>query len=331
MNADKLLERLRDPEPDGPLARLADLAADALLDTRLDELVDPPVAAAGLVELLQTHLADADAHRAIEARVADFLDELEEEGGTLGERLAPELRGALEDGADLPWAPAPHHIVAFLDREPVRRLVRRLMQESLVAFASRLPVADSRITRGLGDFGRFAREAALSRVGAFGAITAEVVGAVSGEVERQLERRAGEFADAALSGVIRRIADLLGDPALAGEQAELRRALLQGLFELEAADVAEEGRRADPARIGQVLRARLQAFVDREDAVATLEAGLRKLLGPDAARPTGDLLALWGVEELGRDLLAEFLEARLRPFVASDPFADWLRELVNED
>lgn len=328
MDADQILARLRDPSPDSALARLADLAADALLDTRLDELVEPAAAAAAIVELVRAHLDAPPSHRAIEARIEALLRRVEAEDGAVADFLPPELRGALEDLADRPWAPRQELVLAWLDRAPIRRLLRRLFLEALVAFGKRLPIADSRITRGLGDIGRFAKEAALGRAGAFGAITAEVVGAVSGEVERQLERKAGEFVDAALSGILRRLAELLADPALADEQAELRRALLQAFFDLSAVQIADEARRADPAAVGALLREWLARWVARDEAQDELARAIAAFLGEDGPRPFADLLAVWGVEDLGRDLVAAFLEARLRPFVASDPFATWLRALL---
>ena len=332
MNADQLLARLRDRDPEGPLARLADLAADELLDTPAGEIVEPVATAAAIFALVRSHLDSPASHRTIEARIENFLAHLDERGQTLADILPPELQGGLADLAERPWAPDRELIVAWLDRDPVRALLRNLLQEALVAFGKKLraPVADSRITRGLGELGRFARDATLSRTGAIGSITADLVGAVSGEVERQIERRAAEFADAALSGIIHRLASLLGDPASADEQAALRHALLEGFLELSTVQIAAEARSMDPAAIGALIREWTGRWLDRPGAEEELAEAIATWLGDDAEKPLGDLLAELGVEELGRDLLATFLEDRLRPFVDGEAFAAWLKETMEE-
>ncbi|WP_373046795.1 hypothetical protein [Vulgatibacter sp.] len=330
MNVDTLLERLRDESPDGPLARLADLAADELLDTPLGDLVEPGTTAGAWAAIVRAHLESPDAHRAIEERIEAHLADLEARATTLGAFLPEELCRALGELADRPFAPDRDLVVAWLDREPVRHLLRKLLQEALVAFGKRMstPVADSRLTRGLGDLGRLARETALGRTGAFGALATDLASAVSGEVERQIERRAAEFADAAISGLLHRIAHLLADPDLADEQADLRQALLEGFFELSTPQLASEARRYDPAAIGALARTWLGRWLERESAEMELADLIATFLGADAEKPLGDLLAELGVEEIGRDAIAEFFEARLRPFVRSEGFAGWLADLV---
>lgn len=330
MNADTLLERLRDESPEGPLARLADIAADELLATPLGQLIDPAATAEAFAALVQAHLEDPKAHAAVERRIEQLLADLEARGGTLHDLVPEELRGALGEIADQPFAPDRALIVAWLDREPVRHLLRKLMQEALVAFGRKLgsPVAESRITRGLGDLGRIARDAAIGRAGTFGALATDLVGAVSSEVEKQLERRAAEFADSALKGMLHRIADLLADPELADEQADLRQALLEGFFELSATQLASEGRRADPAALGAIVRKWLGRWLEREGAEAELCEAITQFLGDDADKPASEFLAELGVSDAARDVVADFMEARLRPFVTGDAFAAWLRELT---
>lgn len=330
MNADQLLARLRDRDPEGPLARLADLAADELLDTPAGAILEPAATAEAIVALVRDHLGSTRSHRTLEARIERFLQRLEERGQTFLDLLPPELQGALSALAERPWAPDRDLIVAWLDRDPIRGLLRKLLQEALVAFGKRLraPVAESRITRGLGELGRFARDATLGRAGTLGSLTADLVGAVSGEVERQIERRAAEFADAAISGVIHRIAELLGDPDLADEQAALRQALLEGFLDLSTVQVAAEARRIDPAAVGELIRSWTARWLERPGSEKELADAIATFLGDDAGKPLGDLLAELGVEELGRDLLATFIEERMRPIVDGDAFAAWLAETM---
>ena len=75
-----------------------------------------------------------------------------------------------------------------------------------------------------------------SRSGSLGSL----VGAVSDEVERQLEKRATEFVDSALAGVFGQIADAVSDPKRASEAAELRIAFFDGALELTGPQLARE-------------------------------------------------------------------------------------------
>lgn len=330
MNADTLLERLRGESPDGPVSRLADIAADELLATPLGQLIDPTATAEAFAALAQEHVENPAAHAEVERRIEAMLAELESKGGTLRDLMPAELRGALAEIADQPFAPDRRLIVDWLDREPVRHLLRKLMQEALVAFGRRLssPVAESRITRGLGDLGRIARDAAIGRAGTFGALATDLVGAVSSEVEKQLERRAAEFAESAIAGLLHRIADLLANPDLADEQADLRQALLEGFFELSATALAAEGRRADPAALGAIVRKWLGQWLERDGAEEELAEAIIQFLGEDAEKPAADVLADLGLADAARDVVADFLEARLRPFIGGETFAKWLQDVM---
>lgn len=330
MDAERLLARLRDERADGPLAELADLAAAELLRRPLGELVDPEASAAAVAHLAEELVASDTAFDTLEARIEALVKALEEDDEPLGERFSEEVRGFLAELAERPWAPDREILVAWLDRGPVRRLLRRLLTEALVGFGKRLgsPVVESRITRGLGDLGRLARDTALGRAGAFGAIATDLVGAFSSEMERQLERRAAEFADVALSGLLHRLADLLGDPELAEEQAELRQALLDGLLELTGAQVGAEMRRFDPATAARVARRWIERWLARDDGEEALARAIARLLGADADRPVSELLAEMGLEEAARAVCADLLEARMRTVVEGETFAAWFRRLL---
>src|SRR5690606_40065112 len=96
---------------------------------------------------------------------------------------------------------------------------------------------------------------------ALAAFATDVADRLADEVERQIERRAAEFADAALSGLVARLADILSDPARAGQLASAREALVDGLFSLEARELADELERSDPARRPALIRRGLGAGV----------------------------------------------------------------------
>lgn len=327
VKADKLLERLRDP---AALAGLAEVVVEDLLATPVRSLIDPDLAAPAIRALLRSWAHSDEAEAQVLARIEEARSWLEKRDAVVADLIPEELQNAVAALAERPFAPDRAILLALLDREPVRRLLRNLLTESLVAFGRKLraPVADNRLARGLGDLGRFARDTALGRSGSFGAIASEVVGAVSGEVERQLEKRAAEFADAALSGTLQRIADLLCDSELADEQAELRLALIDGALELSAGDLASEAERLDPAAISAIVRRWFTAWVDREDVEAKIAQALEAWLAPAGERTVREILAEHGMLDAVLEAARKEAERRLSSLVGRDAFAAWLAKIV---
>ena len=212
----------------------------------------------------------------------------------------------------------------LLDREPLKKLLRAQVIDTLVAFGRRAasPVADNPIARGLGGLGKLAMGQG-SKPSAFGAIAS----AVSGEVERQVEKRATDFADTAVEGILGGIADQVSDPARAKEQAAMREALLDGFLELTGAEAAQLVRGPIAERVA-VTRKTLAAWAAEATFVADVEALVTGLLAEEAARPLGDVLADLGLRDVAVTRGREAVQARLASLVSGAPFAEWLRALV---
>lgn len=330
MNAEELLERLRDPGPEGPLARLADLAVAEWLDLELAQWLEPHATAIHLHGLFSAWLQSEGAEQKFHELVEDVSEALGEKEVRLGTWIGTDATLLLEALARRPLTPSKDLVLGLLDREPMRRLLRRLLIDALVGFGSRLraPVAENRLTRGLGDLGRFARAQAMSRAGSIGTFATEVVGAVSGEVERQLEKRAAEFADSILSETLRKLADLLSNPDHGDEQAELRLAVLEGLLELSTGDLAKELERTDAHGALAIARERMGSWLEREGAVEKIGAAIEWFLGRDAEKTVGSLLEELNLTEPVVAMVKEATLQRMRSLVSRDAFGSWLVELV---
>lgn len=330
MEAGDLLERLRDFRPDGPLARLADVATSEWLDQELVSWLEPRATARRLRTFLQAWLGSDEVEGRLEELARDVADELRGRDTRLGGWLGPDGTLLLEALAERSFTPSKDLVLALLDREPMRQLLRRLLIDALIGFGARLraPVADNRLTRGLGDLGRFARAQAMSRAGALGTLATEVVGAVSGEVERQLEKRAAEFADSILSDTLQKLAGLLSDPELADEQAELRLALLEGILELPSLRLADEIEGTDVRAVTGIVRERLGVWLEGPDAEETLASSIEWLLGRDAERTVGTVLDELGLREPVVALVREVVLEGMQVLVSGDRFGLWLSDLL---
>lgn len=326
MDAAGFLERLRSDEAGGPLDRLADLIVDDLLARPVREVLDPRWIAELARDGLRAWLASGAAEARVLLAVEDGLVRLEGSDRSLEELLPPELVAGIRGLSDRPYQPQGNLLRSILDREPVRALIRDLLVHALVGFAKRLgsPVTDSKLARGLGGLGRFAKEQAKARAGAIGAVAT----AIGDEFERQAERRAAEFADTALSGVISQLIERLTRPGTSPEQSALRRALLDSVLALRGPELAAELRRADPKLVAASVRRVLGEWAGREDLPDRLASAFALVLAREGDRTVGESLDSLELRGPTRELTKRAILRRLAPLVGGDAFGAWLGETM---
>lgn len=332
MDSKTLLAKLRDDSPDGPAARLAALIVDDLLARPLRELLEPSTTVTSARAFVLAWVSSDAAGARVEKAIEDGLTKLARQEEPLSELLPEPVLDGVRSFLRTPHAPDRELLLRVVDREPVRLLIRELLVDALVAFGKKLrsPVTENPIARGLGGLGRMAKESAKARSGSLGALASGVYGAVSGEVERQLEKRAAEFADSALSGVLQRLVDNLAAPGRGAEQAELRLALLDGILELTGDEVAAEVRRAGPVAVSRRLRKSLAAWAKEPSSSKQLQDALEAALAGELDRPLGELLAELGLKETFVEHALPVARARTAGVVRGAPFAAWLTALVEE-
>ena len=324
MDATTLIGKLKDDSPGGPLDRLAALSVEQLLDRPVGGLVTAEQAVKVLRHGLDGWLESKTAVAALTRLVDDAVNRLRTDQRTLKEVVPRDLRHALRDVVGRPFSPDKRVVLAIIDREPTRELVRQLLLDAILEFGRRVSSPVAGVAKGLGAFARLAGEAVTSRGGAIGGL----VGAVSGEVERQLEKRAVEFVDAALAGVFGQLADSVSDPRRATEAAELRVALFDGAMELNGAQLSRELMNADVPGGAEVLRAGLRRWLASAQSDAQLHEAATAVLARDGQRTAREVLAEAGLLEAARAAAHEQLRARLAEVVGSAPFAQWLAEVM---
>jgi hypothetical protein len=324
-DAAAILAKLRDASPEGAVARLAALLVDDAMGRTIGELVGVRAGAAALKDILRAFAAND----AAEARVVRAVTEAEERIGVekrpLGSFVPPALKMGARELAAVPLTPSRDVVMRLVDREPVRKLVRAQVTDTLVAFGRRAasPMADNPLARGLGGLGKLAMGQA-SKPGAFGALAS----AVSGEVERQVEKRAADFADTAVDGILSGLADQISDPSRAKEQAAVRQALIEGVLELTGAEVLALGRGPTASRVAVARRA-LAAWVADDSFERDVESFAGALLAQEAARTLGEVLAELGLRDVVAARAKELVLPRVAAVVGGEPFAQWLGSLVS--
>jgi len=326
MNAQDLLARLQDASPDGPLDRLASLVVEHELSQPLETLLPPALVARALRAALEGWLASDTADRELAAALEHLQRQLTGDSRTVREAAPPELPKMLAELASRRYSPDRALVLTVLDRPPVRSLARALLLNVLIEFSRKVsaPVTENRLAKGFSGLAKFAAEQAKSSGGALGGIA----GALSDELERQVEKRARDFADSALTGIFQQLADALTDPSRAADQAEMRVAILDGVLSLPVAKLGRELSRADVPGSAAVVRKALTQWLASRDASAELEGLLTRVMERDGKRPVREVLEKLGLSDTFQELGREALRRRLAPVVASEPFARWMEELM---
>lgn len=324
MDATTLKTRLLADSDTGPLPRLAALSVDAVLDTPLSAFSGRDQAVTVTRRLAQAWLDSPQAPKALGRVVDEVVAKLQADRRALKDVTPPQVRDTLRELVGRPFSPDKRLVLTIIDREPTRELVRQLLLDLVLDFGRRASAPVAGVAKGLGALARMAGETVKSKSGGLGSL----VGAVSGEVERQLEKRAIDFVDAALGGVFAELADAVSNPRRAAEAAELRMAIFDGALELTLPQLAREVMNADVPGGAEVLREGLRRWLGGSDADAALGQVAQAVLDRDGARTVRQVLADWGLADEARALAVEQLAARLRAIAQTDAFGAWLDALL---
>lgn len=319
-----LLDTLRDADGDA-LERLSALLIDDALDRPLAEVVDVDRWPALTADLLRAWATSEPAEARLVQAVEEGIDQLATLEGTLGDQLPAPVRDGLQDLAKRPYSPNHDLVLKLIDQPPVRKLLREILLDTVTRFARKLRATSEATPVGgaLGGLGRFAKR----RAGTLGAIAGEMASAVGSEVEKQVERKAADFVDGALSGVIQRLANQFADPRHADDQAALRTALLDSALKLTGPELAHELHSADPRGLATLLRRSLQGWIDSDGFDDQLRGWLDSLVSSQGDRTLRATLNDVGLLDTLTTTAQELTLEHARRFVATDAFATWLKDL----
>lgn len=316
-----LLSRLRDPSPGAATALLADIVVQDVLGRPLADVVDAERTARILTEVLEDWLDSERAEQKLLEAWKESIEKIRAEERRLGDLTPSEVREAVEELASQQYSPDRDLLLAMLDRPPVRELFRDLLTETLTSFGKKL--SSSSGGGALGALGKLGGGRSKPKGGILGRV-GNVASAVGGEVERQLERRIPEFVDSGLSQVLQRFVDQLSDPERAAEQAEMRIALLDGLWERNGPELASELARLDAAATAALLRRSLSAWLSREETSSQVAGWIEGLVSEYGELELGRVLSDLDLESAFTEHATELTrEAALRLF-ETEAFAAWV-------
>lgn len=319
MDATNLIAKLQ-----GEAAQsLAALSVEQILAKPVEALVPQQLARETARKGLEAWLKSDTALTVLERIVEAIVNELQQDKRSLKEVLSSDLRRVAHELLRRPFSPDRRLVLTIIDREPMREVVRALLLDTVLEFGRKASAPVAGVARGLGSLAKLAGETVKSRSGGLGSL----VGAVSGEVERQVEKRAVEYVDAALGGVFAQLADIISDPRKADQAAELRLAAFDGVLELTATQLARELMNLDITGGAKVLRSGLEKWLATSESEKHLEQVARFVLTPDAKRPAREVLQEIGLLDVTREVATKQLAAHIQSVAASPEFASWLSAL----
>lgn len=319
MDAQKLIEKLQSDEGSKSLALLS---IDALLDRPLREVLEPKTVRAAGRRLLEAWVNSPGGEAYVQRTVEELVRKLQAEPKSGRDVMPTELRRLAREVVGRPFSPDKRVVLTVIDRPPTRELVRDILLTTVLEFGRKASAPVAGVAKGLGSLARLAGETVKARSGGLGSL----VGAVSDEVERQLEKRAVEFVDASIAGVFGQIADALSDPRRADEAAELRMAIFDGVLELTGPQLAREVMNADVAGGSTTVRDGLKRWLTSADADAQVEKVLAAGLELEGQRSARQVLTEVGLLEVVRDVAAEQLAVQIRFIAQSSALSAWLAQ-----
>lgn len=324
MDAKTLTTRLANSSDGGPLDQLAELTLDGVLEQPLSTLLPEATAVRLLRSAIEGWVASPQAVPALNALVGDAFNQLQADGRKLRETIAPQLKATILELLGRPYSPDRKLVLTLIDRPPMRELIRGLLLQTVLDFGKKVASPVAGVAKSLGGLARFAVDTAKARSGALGSM----VGAVSGEVERQLEKRAVEFVDASLSNVFGELADSVSNPQRAHEAAELRVALFEGVLELTTPQLARELMNLDVGGGAEVLREGLSRWIASPDSEVALKEAVARVGNRQGQKTLRTVLEESGQLQTFKVLGREALRTRMAEVVASPAFAAWLEAVM---
>ena len=302
-------ESLKKPDAQREFAALF---VDAALAQKVGEVTSLPRVVEFLLESLRASAARPETDQAW----VDLITAVRE-AAKQAVPASPHLEQAALQVVGHPHAIDRSTFLTVFDRPPVREMVRTILTASLIEFGKRASAPVAGMAKTLGGFAKLGLDAAKASSGSIGGI----LGAVSGEVERQLEKRAREFADLALSKVIGEIADVFSNPARTGEAAAFRTEALRGAFSVSSSAWSRELDKIPVREDARLWREALLAALGEADAAARATRIIEPLWTRAKDATFGELLATWGYQAQVRDAVVNLGAHVLGATVESDAFA----------
>ena len=304
----------------------------------VDHVLAQPLATWLDVESLTTLLVDAVSHgnsaRTIERHVLPGLTRVRAALGAgqerVGDSVPQSARAQLDALVTHPNGPRFAWLRGALDRDKLRTLIAPALQEVLLSFASRIPLAG----RDSGPGG--AASIAAGLVGQLGRSTGErlrnlgksVADGLGVDLEAKLRDAARDASQSAVSGLERAVTARLATPEGQALLAALSRSVLEHVLATPMTTILDDLDRLPLAAAIRLATPILEHNVARELWRAIVRDEVRAVLTLEGERSVRELLEEAGLLAQVRTQILERADAVSREFFRSAAFEAWLERLL---
>lgn len=335
---DSVLARVR--EPASTLrARFVELVVDAALDRPASEGIDPD----RVVALVSAAVDEERVEKALRELARPTFDRqrahLAKSGETLGAWLPAGSADLLDEIAAGTRKPQGAWARTLVDPAHVRELLAPVLQDTLLAFARKLPLVsgaeESKAGKLLGGLARGIAQSAgerARRVGESAAKIADigrgVLGGLGAEMEKRVAASAREFSQGAFEPLRGSFEERLTSEEGQAILAKMRRHAIDAMLEAKVAELVDDLDAAPRESLDKMIARAVAHGVAKPEAQEILRAEVAAFLAAREGRTLRELLDEWGLlEEARADAL------RLGGLVAdaavqSEAFEAWLRDLL---
>jgi hypothetical protein len=296
----KILERLRDERPDGPLAGLCAIAVDHLLSQPVGALIDPPRLAEQIYLSLTGPGVEATISRHIRPAVERALDRAETRGERVGDYLPPEVVSHLEALLSEPVSLDPEQVRKAVAGDSIQQLLAVVIQETLGRF---IKAGEGGGLRGLVGWG--AGKLRDAGKGLFSGIGKDLL-------------------DSSIAPIQEKLVERVLSPETAKSLGKARARFFKGSLKQPVADARRLPREELLTLAPKIVRHNLA----RPEVRQMILDEIGQALAAEGPRPLREALSEAGLLERVRGDLVALTATQAQGLVRSEAFAGWLESLL---
>ncbi|MDQ3036759.1 MAG: hypothetical protein M3Y87_30480, partial [Myxococcota bacterium] len=259
---------------------------------------------------------------------------LADTGETLSAYLPDGASVLLDDIAAGTRAPRGAWSAKLVDPAHVRELLAPVLQDTLLAFARKLPLVgaaeDNRAGKLLGGIARGFAQGAGERAQKLADLGRGMLGGLGAEMEKRVAGAAREFSQGAFDPLRETMAQRLQSDDGKAILARMRKHAIRVILEAPVAELLGDLDAAPRAPVDRLIARTLAHDVARDDVRALLRGEVESFLAAREGVTLGAFLEEWGMKDEAVRDATRIADQVAMAALSGDAFEVWLRDLLAE-
>ncbi|AKF04150.1 hypothetical protein DB32_001299 [Sandaracinus amylolyticus] len=295
------------------------------------------------IDLVVAAIDDEKVERALTTVARPAMDRqraaLAAKGDTLGAYLPEGASVLLDDIAAGTRPPRGEWAQKLVDPAHVRELLAPVLQDTLLAFARKLPMVggggggateSGGASKLLGGLARGLAQGAGERAAKIADLGRGVLGGLGAEMEKRIGTAAKDFSQSAFEPLRGAFEERLASEEGRAILTKMRRRAIDVLLDAKVSELLDDLDAAPRAPVDRLIARTVAHDVARPEVQALLRAEVEAFLAAREGWTVRQLLDEWGVTAQAVDEAKRFGETVARAAVKEEAFGEWLRALIAE-